>query len=287
MRRNVEPTGESSSRRLIINADDFGFTQDVNAGIIEAYQLGILRSTTLMANGPAFDDAVRLAAENPGLDVGVHLALIGGESVSRPGRALPADLRHFLLSGGWRRRGAGEDGIQRELEAQIEKILAAGITPTHLDSHKHTHLLPVVLDAALELAARYEIGWIRRPFDLPTPAVAGRAALPRRMIRRGLEVFRAEFDRRVEATGQRTVDAFAGFQMTGDYGARELAALIESLPAGVTELMTHPGRCGPDLRAASTRLKQSREEELRALCAPEAQRAAERAGVEITNFAAL
>ena len=63
--------------QLIVNADDFGFTKDVNAGIVEAHQCGILTATTLMANGAAFDDAVRLALENPSLDVGCHLVLVG------------------------------------------------------------------------------------------------------------------------------------------------------------------------------------------------------------------
>ena len=84
------------SRRLIVNADDFGFTHDVNAGIVEARRRGILRSTTLMANGAAFDDAVRLARENPDLDVGCHLVLVGGRSLSRPGELLPKSLSELI-----------------------------------------------------------------------------------------------------------------------------------------------------------------------------------------------
>ena len=64
-------------RRLVVNADDFGFTRDVNQGIVEAHRNGILTATTLMATGAAFDDAVRLAKENPALDVGCHLVLAG------------------------------------------------------------------------------------------------------------------------------------------------------------------------------------------------------------------
>src|SRR5208283_1213509 len=80
------------AKYLAVNADDFGFTHDVNAGIVEARAKGILTSTTLMANGAAFDDAVRLASENPALDVGVHLVLVGGRSVLRPERALPPSV---------------------------------------------------------------------------------------------------------------------------------------------------------------------------------------------------
>src|SRR5437867_1012770 len=91
-------------RRLIVNADDFGFTADVNTGIIEAYRNGILTATTLMANGAAFDHAVVLAKENPGLDVGCHLALVGAKSVARPGVDLPRTVRQLvwqLISGAY------------------------------------------------------------------------------------------------------------------------------------------------------------------------------------------
>ena len=69
------------ARRLVVNADDFGFTRDVNDGIIEAHRNGILTATTLMANGDAFEHAVRLAHENPTLDTGCHLVLVQGNSV--------------------------------------------------------------------------------------------------------------------------------------------------------------------------------------------------------------
>jgi len=85
-------------RRLIVNADDFGFTRDVNLGIVEAHRDGILTATTLMANGGAFEDAVRLARENPTLDIGAHLVLVGGKSLAVPGKALPASVPRLLAA---------------------------------------------------------------------------------------------------------------------------------------------------------------------------------------------
>jgi len=78
----------------VVNADDFGFTPDVNQGIVEAHRRGILTATTLMANGAAFDDAVRLARETPALDIGCHLVLVGGASLAtgRPLRFLPSHV---------------------------------------------------------------------------------------------------------------------------------------------------------------------------------------------------
>ncbi|MDQ2841395.1 MAG: ChbG/HpnK family deacetylase, partial [Acidobacteriota bacterium] len=112
-------------KRLIINADDFGFTSDVNAGIVQAHREGVLTSTTLMANGNAFDAAVRLASETPSLDVGCHLVLVQGTSLLT-GRALPKGPRQLLFA-----LGRGGLDAYAELRLQIEKILAAGITPTH------------------------------------------------------------------------------------------------------------------------------------------------------------
>ena len=146
-------------RKLVVNADDFGFTRDVNQGIVEAYRNGILTSTTLMATGAAFDDAVCLARENSALDIGVHLVLVG----EPPFPITIAQLMRAMLLGRIR--------VYEELRAQVRRILDAGLEPTHLDTHKHTHLLPPVLDAVARLSEEYKIPWVRRPFDFPlTPA---------------------------------------------------------------------------------------------------------------------
>ena len=111
----------SVKKQLVVNADDFGFTRDVNQGIIEAHQQGILTATTLMANGDAFDDAVRLARENPNLDVGAHLVLIGGGALAAPGRELPQTVPRLLAAIASRRIH-----IYDELAAQVRRILDAG-----------------------------------------------------------------------------------------------------------------------------------------------------------------
>ena len=100
----------SARRRLVVNADDFGFTPDVNSGIVEAHRRGILTATTLMANGDAFDDAVRLAREAPSLDVGCHLVLIGGLSLVT-GKPFPATVAQLLLK--------DTQLLQRPLETEL------------------------------------------------------------------------------------------------------------------------------------------------------------------------
>ena len=142
-------------RKLVVNADDFGFTRDVNQGIIEAHRNGILTAATIMSDGAAFNDAVVLARENPSLDIGVHLVLVGQPpfpmTVSQLARAVM--LRQIP--------------IHEELSKQVRKVLDAGLHPSHLDTHKHTHLLPPVLDAVARISAEFKIHWVRRPFDFP------------------------------------------------------------------------------------------------------------------------
>ena len=233
---------------LITNADDFGFTRDVNEGIVHAHRQGILTATTLMATGAAFDHAVGLARENPQLDVGVHLVLVGSEGY-------PATVARLVAS-------LGRIRIYDELARQIGKVVDAGIRPTHLDTHKHTHLLPPVLEAIARLAKEFKIPWVRRPLASPLQRVLTRH-------------------------GCRTTDHFAGFAITGRYDAARLAKLIRRLPEGVTEFMCHPGFCTAELERSHTRLKASRRQELDALISAEVRVALEESNVVLTRYAAL
>lgn len=263
-------------KSLIVNADDFGFTRDVNQGIVEAHTRGILTATTLMANGQAFEHAVELSRAHPGLDIGCHLVLAGGNSLvtgkplpATAAKMIPAVLRRHL-------------DPYRELKAQIEKIVAAGVRPTHLDTHKHTHLFPPVLDAVARLANEFGIPWVRRPFDLPL--AAGGVPLVRRAVTFALGAMRSRFYRVLTAKGCRFTDHFAGFAITGAFTAADLVALIGALPAGTTEFMCHPGRLGEELRAARTRLKESREQELSALTDPLVRESLLPNGVRLVTF---
>jgi len=235
--------------RLIFNADDFGFTRDVNEGIVEAHRNGVLTATTLMANGDGFDHAIECARETPTLDVGVHLVMVQGQSVANPGHALPATLQELCIAV-LRRRIAVYD----EAVAQVRRIIGAGIKPSHIDTHKHTHLLPPVLNAVTRVAKEFGIPWLRRPVLAKTPA------------------------------GLRSTDRFVGFRATGRLDEALMVEMLEKLPDGLTEFMCHPGKCGPELQGAATRLKESRAVELAALTSPEVRRVIERRGIQLTNY---
>jgi len=255
-------------KSLIVNADDFGFTRDVNQGIVDAHRNGILTATTLMASGAAFDDAVRLARENPSLDVGCHLVLVGS-----PG--FPDTVPHLVLA-------IRKMPVYELLAAQVRKIVDAGVVPTHLDTHKHTHLLPPVLDAVARISQEFKIPWVRRPFDFPMEA--GGIGWSKRTVSSAMGAMRGRFQRILSSRGCRFTDHFAGFRMTGAYDAAYLEKLIRELPDGSTEFMCHPGRCTEELRGQRTRLKESREAELRALTAPEVRRALQESGVRLASY---
>jgi chitin disaccharide deacetylase len=267
-------------RILITNADDFGFTRDVNTGIVEAHTQGILTATTLMANGAAYDDAVALARQHPSLDIGCHLVLVGGESLAHPGTKLPDSVPALLAA-----VTRGQVQPYEELRPQVERILASGVGPTHLDTHKHTHLFPPITQAVARLSQEFAIPWVRAPFDAAGLPV--RAPWAVRATSAGIGFARPGFMETLARHGCRSTRAFFGFQITGRYGAAELAALIAHLPEGTTEFMCHPGRLTNELRAAPTRLKESRQAELDALTAPPVRRALEAAGVVLSSYRAL
>ena len=262
-------------KRLIVNADDFGFTRGVNAGIVEAHKRGVLTATTLMANGDAFDDAVRLAKDTPSLDVGCHLVLIGGKSLvtdlDLP--ASPGALMRAVL--------AGRIPIYEELSAQVRKIVAAGVVPTHLDTHKHTHLLPPVLNAVARISSETGIRWVRCPFDAK---LNYRAPRKKQIVGGVLRLLRGRTASVLRKHGCRSTDNFAGFQITGRFTAKDLASLFAELPEGSTEFMCHPGHLNDELQAAPTRLKQSRADELAALTSLEVRDAISRYRIRLVNF---
>lgn len=266
-------------RTLITNADDFGFTRDVNLGIVEAHTRGILTATTLMANGAAFDDAVVLARLNPSLDVGCHLVLVQGPSLVT-GQPLPESVPAMIAA-----LTRGTLDPYRELRAQIEKIASAGIRATHLDTHKHTHLFPPVLDAVVRLSKEFGIPWVRRPLD--SGGIPVRAPWAVQAVSAGAGLLRNSFDEKFRAHSCRVTDHFFGFQITGRYGARELADVIAALPEGTTEFMCHPGRLTAELRAAATRLKESREQELEALTSTEVRQALSANNVRLACYREL
>ncbi len=272
-------------KELILNADDFGLTQGVNEGIVRAHRDGILTSATLMATASAFADAVERAKAHPKLGVGCHLVLTGGLAAAPPSQIpsladkngrLPeslAALVYRVSSGAVRTRE-----MEIELRAQIEKIRRAGIEPTHVDTHKHTHVHPRVMRAVGKVTQELGIKRIRNPIenlrDSWRTARREHVPLVKNMAASAAVCsVAAQFRRLAAQYGLRSPDHFLGLAITGGTGAVALRRLIEELADGRTEIMLHPGLYDRDLQETGSRLQQHRETELNGLLAPEVRQA--------------
>jgi hopanoid biosynthesis associated protein HpnK len=285
-------------KELILNADDFGLTRGVNEGIVRAHEQGILTSATLMASSRAFDDAVTRAKAAPTLGVGCHLVLVGGTAVTPPEQIpslagpdgkFPRTLPQFvakLSSGNVRPRH-----IETELRAQIEKIRRAGIEPTHVDTHKHTHAHPMVMNVLGKVARDLGITRIRKPAENLADSWETQNGSERSWSRlvsaAAVRAIGPWFQSLARKYGLRTPDHFLGLAMTGRLSAVALRHLIDTLPEGRTEIMLHPGICDADLASTGSRLQQQRQLELDALLSPEVRSAVETRGVRLITYREL
>lgn len=286
-------------RRLIINADDFGLTSGVNRGILEAYQRGVVTSATIIANGPAFSEASTLAKSVPGLGVGCHVVLVDGcpllpaSEIATLAAAGEKNAHfHGRLAGFAARVLAGKidpDQIEAEATAQIRKIQAAGVSVSHFDTHKHTHLLPAVLRPLLRAATKCGVRALRNPFPpdsvVPLPVLFSRIGLWKRYAQlKYLRRFAAQFRLAVREAGLFTTDGTLGVATTGHLNRHLFQTIVERLPEGTWEFVCHPGYNDADLQATHTRLKASRARELEVLSSTEARLALTRQDVELISF---
>lgn len=287
-------------RKLIVNADDFGLTAGVNRAIVETHFNGVVSSTTLMANGPAFEDAVAAAASAPNLSVGCHVVLVDGRPVSPPEavdtllaiRSAEPEKFYASLSAFAARAmlgGFDRDQLVEEVAAQIRKIQSAGFQVTHLDTHKHAHIFPEILGALLRAARICGVRAIRNPIvpvkALPAKLFKGNRDLWKRYGQvRMLHAFAGPFRQHTKRAGLLTPDGVIGVVETGSIDISLLRATLASLPDGTWELVCHPGYNDADLRAAGTRLLDSRDEERRLLTSAELRQFLQEQKIQVISY---
>jgi chitin disaccharide deacetylase len=289
-------------RQLVVNADDFGLTAGVTRGILDAHREGIVTSTTLMANGAAFDMAVAASRRAPALGVGVHLNLSEGVPVSPslkiPTLVDPRGRLHLtpgrLLEGILRRR-IDLAQVETELRAQISRIVQRGVSPTHLDGHKHVHVLPGVADIVIRLAREFSISSVRCPVEDPPRFLntvdAERSShariLKQYLVGRGVSTFARRLRRKLDEAGLHYPAHFYGLSQTGFLNTRRIREVLARLPEGASELMCHPGYSDTELEKTGTRLLVQREVEIFALCSPRIKRLAVGSGIRLVSYQAL
>jgi hopanoid biosynthesis associated protein HpnK len=279
-------------RRLIVNADDFGLTTGVNRGIIQAHQRGVVTSATLMGKGAKFDEAVDWAARSPRLGVGCHVLLVDASpvlelrqvsSLATTNAGAPKFRDSLTTFASLAMAGRlDEDQIEAEISAQISKLQAAGIRVSHLDSHKHTHMFPVVFRPMLRAAKACGVPAVRNPFE--PLFLAGTRNWKRRFQLGILKSFRATFQKALEESGARTPDGCVGIVATGGLTLDTFRQLIENLPEGTWEFVTHPGYNDAELDGIRTRLRHSREKELAILTSPETKELLQREQINLISY---
>ena len=270
---------------LIVNADDFGSSAAVNAGVAAAHRDGVVTSASLMAGGAAFEAAAALADELPALGIGVHLMLVDGVSCAGASAAptLADDAGRLPPSAGAfaRRYFAGRvklADVRAELSAQLVRVREAGIRITHLDSHQHLHNFPGVAGVVVDLARAFGVRAVR----------SSRVALS--PIRRGwlgrqlaLRLCAEAFGAKAERAGLKMPDGLLGQEWAGELNVERLVRMIGALKGGRWELLCHPATAPDEGGPAGY----DRPGELAALRAGEVREALADCGARLVNFAAL
>jgi len=237
--------------RLVINADDFGFSEGVTQGIMEAHAAGTVTSTSIMANGIDWQNAIARARAIRTLGVGLHLNLVQGRPLLRVPSLTDRETGEFHPLGVLARRAllrridSGE--LEAETRAQIERVRATGLALTHLDSHRHAHVLPGIFATVARVTAEAGIRVLRIPREPLRLNVLDPAATDRKLvIAAALAASRA-----ATRTGPLiTVDHFRGISLQGGKRfAVRLRRTLDTLGPGVTELMVHPGHDDATLAA--------------------------------------
>jgi chitin disaccharide deacetylase len=280
-------------KRIIINADDFGVSSGVNQAVAQAHTSGVLTSTTIMANMPAAEAAVKLAKQMPGLGVGVHLNLFEGKPLSKDGSincllntdgdfALsPSKLSLLSIC-----RRKIRNAIRTELAAQIQWVIDNGLKPTHLDSHKHIHSFPVIFPIVCGLARRFEIAAIRFTLE-PKQLLAMPWPLPSEGGRKRAKAIRimAKINR-IQNSAFLKTDVLLGVAHTGKIDVNFFKAVALYNLAATAEVMTHPG-FADGLDPSQTRLVEQRKVEFEALCSERTKQYLKNAGIKLVHYGQL
>lgn len=273
----------------IINADDLGFSTGITEGIFGAHRQGVVTSTTLAANMPAAEAAVKALADVPQLGVGVHLNCTQGPALSEQGRRLlagPEGVMNWtageITKAAMLRRGV-LDAIEAEFDAQIRRAMDLGVKPTHVDSHRHSHAFGPIFSRVVKLARRYDIPFVRRHREYLPGAGWPEAPAKQRRVRTITNVL-GYFNAR-RAGEMFCTSGTWGIAHTGLIDADWLATVAQRLPAGeAVEIMVHPGLPSADLDPSSTRLLESRQKELAALCDAKVKESFQKNGVMLANY---
>jgi len=257
------------THRILINADDFGMTDGHNLAVYRAHTEGILNRASLLCVGQAFQEAVEIAKSLPSLEVGVHLSVNEGKPLAptkeiphltRPDGEFYDDLKPLVLK--WLRGKLPVAEIVVEWRAQIERAMNSGMRISHIDSHKHVHLIPPLLESAILLTKENQVPYLRLPLEL--------AALRRGPLGAVLWLLALRARGKLEEANLEHADCFVGIGVTGAMTKKRLQVALDRACHGVTEIMLHPALPTPSLLQFQERFPWAKRfkfvEEFEALC---------------------
>ena len=302
-------------KKVIISADDFGYSESVNEAIVKAHREGILTSTSLMVAGEAFEPAVGLARENPSLGVGLHLVMVCGKSVlaqkeipdlvDEDGNFLDsptlAGIQYYF-------KKKSRKQLEKEIRAQFRKFKETGLSCTHVDSHLHMHINPAVFEIVLKVAKEFEVSAIRIPEeDLGLTLPFDKSHYVRK---RTHNFIFSRLSRKAKAKsksrGFRFADRVFGLFQTGDMYPAYVEHLIGHLPEGISEIYFHPDyvpvrdfeptKSSHENKSISNRVnswydfsqgnssEKKPNKELKALVSPKIKELVEKSGIELIGY---
>lgn len=237
-------------RKLIINADDFGMSREVNEGVEKAINLGVLSNVSLMVNLPYFNDAVSFLRNHPEVSVGLHFNVTEGKPVLDPsevGSLLKEDDSFYFWTDLVPRlifRGAKVDEIKKELTAQYQKLIDTGLQVSHIDSHHHVHLFPTLYSLFAEFADEKRVNYLRsQHFNVwsLTAGINKRPVLKQVIINLLLWFNSLFFNHR----HMDQLDAIYDLNWDDNISEQQLLKIIDNLPEGKTEFICHLGVLSP------------------------------------------
>lgn len=275
-------------KRLIVNGDDFGYSREVNAGIIRAHREGILTSSSLMVAEEARDEAAALAKENPSLDVGLHLVVCMGRSVLAASQIAPvvdamgrfsnqpvlSGLKYFFTPG-------IQAKLKSECRAQIELHLKLIGYLNHIDGHLNFHVHPALADIVIELAHEYKVPCIRMPAEpvFTTLAISRERAAAKLVEAMIFRTLSRRARRMAAERGIRSTDRLFGLHQTHHITEDYVVGVMNRLPVGLTEIYFHPA-----MDIGGTPPAPSAQRETEVLVSATMRDAIERRGIRLTTF---
>lgn len=264
-------------KQLIVTADDFGYSRNVNRAIIKCFKEGIVTSTCLLANTKYFDESVKLLKQNK-VDVGIHINLTEFKPLTEA-KTLIDKSGNFIHKAKWldgHYDNADPNEIEREIEAQIKRLISLGLKITHMNGHNHIHIFPKVIDAASRMAKKYNIKYLRLPIENKASKDSFAALI---------EKLSKTAESKILKNNLKATDAFYGIDGMHNMNLGKFSEILKSLNEGTSELMVHPAY----IDESGDKFHQSvqREKEIKLLTSSNVKQLIAKNKINLTNFSGL